>query len=222
MLYFKALREGLDPLPSADATLRAALEARATEIGWPAMHQELARLDPAMAARLTPNDSQRIQRALEVCMVSGQPMSTLLTRTATQRAREHAQGNNEGNTHRYITLSLEPSDRSALHDRIARRFDLMLEQGLVDEVRRLQTRSDLHTGLPAVRCVGYRQIWSYLDGEIDLDVARASSIAATRQLAKRQLTWLRAQPTRIIIDCLASDAAERVGKVCAQFPPHVE
>jgi tRNA dimethylallyltransferase len=214
MLYFKALREGLDELPSADPALRASLEARAAEIGWPGMREELARLDPVTAARLTPNDSQRIQRALEVCIVSGQAMSTLLTRAAPGRTSAGIESGDAGK-HRYITISLEPSDRSVLHDRIARRFDLMLQHGLLDEVRALRARGDLHSGLPSVRCVGYRQIWAYLDGEFDMDAARASGIAATRQLAKRQLTWLRAQPERIVIDCLAADAAQRVGEACA-------
>jgi tRNA dimethylallyltransferase len=208
MLYFKALREGLDDLPSADPVLRAELEKRAAEIGWPAMREELALLDPATAARLTPNDSQRIQRALEVCIVSGQPMSALLRRATAQRA-------NEGDAYRYITISLEPADRAVLHERIARRFDIMLEQGLEDEVRALRARGDLHTDLPSVRCVGYRQLWAYLDGEIDLATARDQGIAATRQLAKRQLTWLRAQPQRTVVDCLAHDAVEQVERVCA-------
>lgn len=211
MLYFKALRDGLDDLPSADPALRAALEARAADVGWPAMHQELARLDPATAARLTPNDSQRIQRALEVCLVSGQPMSSLLRRAAERRADDDG----AGQPYRYVTISLEPSDRAVLHERIAQRFDAMLAHGLVDEVRALRDRGDLHTGLPSVRCVGYRQIWAYLDGETDLAAARASGIAATRQLAKRQLTWLRAQPERTVVDCLAQDAAAQVERVCA-------
>jgi tRNA dimethylallyltransferase len=208
MLYFKALREGLDDLPSADPALRASLEARAARIGWPAMHAELARLDPDTAARLKPNDSQRIQRALEVCMVSGQPMSSLLRQAATQRPTDT-------DAQRYVTISLEPADRLALHERIASRFDAMLAQGLVDEVMALRQRGDLHPGLPSIRCVGYRQIWAYLGGEIDLADARASGIAATRQLAKRQLTWLRAQPQRVVVDCLAADAVARVIDACA-------
>ncbi|ANN71000.1 tRNA (adenosine(37)-N6)-dimethylallyltransferase MiaA [Bordetella bronchialis] len=210
MLYFKALRDGLDDLPSADPVLRASLEARAAKIGWPAMHDELARLDPVTAARLAPNDSQRIQRALEICIVSGQPMSALL-----RRAADRPSG--PGANHRYITISLEPSDRAVLHDRIARRFDLMLRQGLVEEVRALRARGDLHTALPSVRCVGYRQIWSHLDGEIDLATAREQGIAATRQLAKRQITWLRALPDRTVVDCLAPDAAARVEAACARI-----
>ncbi len=211
MMYYKALRDGLDDLPQADPALRAELEARAAQQGWPALHAELARLDPATAARLAPNDSQRIQRALEVCMLSGQPMSALLLRGQRQP--------DEG-AHRYLTISLEPSDRAALHARIAQRFDAMLEQGLLDEVRGLHARADLHPGLPSVRCVGYRQMWAHLDGEIDLDAAREQGIAATRQLAKRQITWLRAQPERVIVDCLAADAVARTIDAVAAVLPH--
>ena len=197
MMYYKALRDGLDDLPQADPALRAELEARAALQGWPALHAELAQLDPVTAARLAPNDSQRIQRALEICMLSGQPMSALLLRN--QRPRDET-----GN--QYLTISLEPSDRAALHARIEQRFDAMLAKGLLDEVRALRARGDLHTGLPSVRCVGYRQMWAHLDGEVDLATAREQGIAATRQLAKRQITWLRAQPERVIVDCLAADA----------------
>lgn len=197
MMYYKALRDGLDDLPQADPALRAELEARAARLGWPALHAELAKLDPVTAARLAPNDSQRIQRALEICQLSGQPMSALL-----QRAQRKP--DDDGN--RYVTISLEPSDRAALHARIEQRFDAMLRQGLLDEVRGLHARADLHPGLPSVRCVGYRQMWAHLDGQIDLDTAREQGIAATRQLAKRQITWLRAQPDRVIVDCLAADA----------------
>lgn len=197
MMYYKALRDGLDDLPQADPALRAELEARAARDGWPALHAELARLDPATAARLAPNDSQRIQRALEICQLSGQPMSALLGR---QRAAAGEADN------RYLTISLEPSERAALHARIEQRFDAMLANGLLDEVRGLHARADLHPGLPSVRCVGYRQMWAHLDGEISLEEAREQGIAATRQLAKRQITWLRAQPERVIVDCLAADA----------------
>jgi tRNA dimethylallyltransferase len=197
MMYYKALRDGLDDLPQADPALRAELEARAAVQGWPALHAELAQLDPVTAARLAPNDSQRIQRALEICMLSGQPMSALLLRS--QRPRD-ATGN------QYLTISLEPSDRAALHARIEQRFDAMLDRGLLDEVRALRARGDLHTGLPSVRCVGYRQMWAHLDGEVDLATARAQGLAPTRPLAKRQITWLRAQPERVIVDCLAADA----------------
>jgi tRNA dimethylallyltransferase len=197
MMYYKALRDGLDDLPQADPALRAELEARAAVQGWPALHAELAQLDPVTAARLAPNDSQRIQRALEICMLSGQPMSALLLRS--QRPRD-ATGN------QYLTISLEPSDRAALHARIEQRFDAMLDRGLLDEVRALRARGDLHTGLPSVRCVGYRQMWAQLDGVVARATAREQGIAATRQLAKRQITWLRAQPERVIVDCLAADA----------------
>ncbi|WP_438859183.1 tRNA (adenosine(37)-N6)-dimethylallyltransferase MiaA [Achromobacter spanius] len=197
MMYYKALRDGLDDLPQADPALRAEIEARAAIHGWPALHAELALLDPVTAARLAPNDSQRIQRALEICQLTGQPMSTLLRR-GEQKPDDDA--------NHYLTISLEPSDRAALHARIEQRFDAMLAKGLLDEVRTLRARPDLHPGLPSVRCVGYRQMWAHLDGEVDLATAREQGIAATRQLAKRQITWLRAQPDRVIVDCLASDA----------------
>ena len=207
MMYYKALRDGLDDLPQADPALRAELEARAARDGWPALHAELARLDPVTAARLAPNDSQRIQRALEICQLSGQPMSALLGR---QRAAAGEADN------RYLTISLEPSERAALHARIEQRFDAMLANGLLDEVRGLHARADLHPGLPSVRCVGYRQMWAHLDGEISLEEAREQGIAATRQLAKRQITWLRAQPERVIVDCLAADAvAQTIDAVAA-------
>ncbi|WYX53045.1 tRNA (adenosine(37)-N6)-dimethylallyltransferase MiaA [Achromobacter xylosoxidans] len=207
MMYYKALRDGLDDLPQADPALRAELEARAARDGWPALHTELARLDPVTAARLAPNDSQRIQRALEICQLSGQPMSALLGR---QRA---AAGDDDN---RYLTISLEPSERAALHARIEQRFDAMLANGLLEEVRGLHARADLHPGLPSVRCVGYRQMWAHLDGEISLEEAREQGIAATRQLAKRQITWLRAQPERVIVDCLAADAvAQTIDAVAA-------
>ncbi|WYX38005.1 tRNA (adenosine(37)-N6)-dimethylallyltransferase MiaA [Achromobacter xylosoxidans] len=207
MMYYKALRDGLDDLPQADPALRAELEARAARDGWPALHAELARLDPVTAARLAPNDSQRIQRALEICRLSGQPMSALLGR---QRA---AAGDDDN---RYLTISLEPSERAALHARIGQRFDAMLANGLLEEVRGLHARADLHPGLPSVRCVGYRQMWAHLDGEISLEEAREQGIAATRQLAKRQITWLRAQPERVIVDCLAADAvAQTIDAVAA-------
>ncbi|PJM90604.1 tRNA (adenosine(37)-N6)-dimethylallyltransferase MiaA [Achromobacter ruhlandii] len=207
MMYYKALRDGLDDLPQADPALRAELEARAARDGWPALHAELARLDPVTAARLAPNDSQRIQRALEICQLSGQPMSALLGRQAA------AAGDDDN---RYLTISLEPSARAALHARIEQRFDAMLASGLLEEVRGLHARADLHPGLPSVRCVGYRQMWAHLDGEISLEEAREQGIAATRQLAKRQITWLRAQPERVIVDCLAADAvAQTIDAVAA-------
>jgi len=208
MLYFKALREGLDSLPQGDALLRAQLNARAAEIGWPAMHAELARIDPATAARLSPNDSQRIQRALEIHALTGQPMSALLTghRGAAAALRT-------------VDVSLEPSDRAGLHARIEQRFDAMLEAGLIDEVRRLRARRDLSPELPSIRCVGYRQVWSYLEGTIHGAEMRAQAIAATRQLAKRQITWLRALPDRIVVDCLAPDS---IGRLVAAVAPTLD
>jgi len=205
MMYLNALRLGLNDLPSADPVLRAEIEARAAQVGWPALHAELGRLDPATAARLAPNDSQRIQRALEVCRLAGRPMSALFA--------EERLGITDT---RYVTVSLEPSNRLALHARIEKRFDAMLAAGLVDEVSRLHARSDLHPGLPSIRCVGYRQIWRHLEGEISLADAREQAIAATRQLAKRQLTWLRAQPDREIVDCLPDHATQQIIDACAR------
>jgi len=197
MLYYKALREGLNDLPSADPAIRAELDDYAARHGVPALHAELAKVDPATAARLAPNDSQRIQRALEIHRLTGEPMSVRLA-----RARPATP------PHTYLTISLEPSERAVLHARIAQRFDAMLAAGFVAEVRALHERGDLHPGLPSIRCVGYRQYWHMLTGAIDATTAREQAIAATRQLAKRQLTWLRAQPERIVVD--ADDASERV------------
>jgi tRNA dimethylallyltransferase len=201
MLYYKALTQGLNDLPAADADVRAALDADAAREGWPALHARLAAVDPVTAARLAPNDSQRIQRALEVFMLTGQPMSALLAAPA--RAHDAA------SRYRFVPIALEPSDRSVLHARIAQRFDAMLAHGFIDEVKALRARGDLHPGLPSMRCVGYRQAWEYLDGETDYDTMRDKGVFATRQLCKRQLTWLRAMPERVVIDCCASDATEQ-------------
>jgi tRNA dimethylallyltransferase len=199
MLYFKALSQGLSDLPEADAELRAELNENAARLGWPALHAELAQLDPATAARLKPTDAQRIQRALEVCRLTGRPMSELLGRAAPPEL-----------PCRPIKLSLEPSDRAVLHRRIAERFDAMLAEGLVEEVRGLRQRYALDLSMPSMRCVGYRQVWQYLDGEFDLPALREKGIAATRQLAKRQLTWLRAMDDVRCFDCLAGDLVEQV------------
>jgi tRNA dimethylallyltransferase len=202
MLYFKALRDGLDALPPADPALRAQLDREAAELGMPALHARLAELDPPTAARLKPNDSPRIQRALEIIHLSGQPMSQLL-----------AQAVHTPLPFRLLPIALEPSDRAVLHQRIAERFDAMLDRadgGLLAEVRRLRERGDLHPGLPSMRCVGYRQAWEYLDSQIDRATLRDKGIAATRQLAKRQLTWLRSMPDRVVIDCLAPGVAARI------------
>ena len=200
MLYFKGLTDGLDDLPGADAALRVQLEADAAAIGWPAMHVRLAQLDPPTAARLAPNDAQRIGRALEIIALSGQPMSALLA------LREKTVL-----PFRLQSFALEPSDRAVLHARIATRFDAMLkDDALLDEVDGLRRRGDLHPGLPSMRCVGYRQAWDYLDGRIDRAALRETGIIATRQLAKRQLTWLRSMPERIVIDCLGKDPAAQM------------
>ncbi|MDR6743141.1 tRNA dimethylallyltransferase [Herbaspirillum sp. 1173] len=200
MLYFKVLRDGLDELPQADPALRAQLDEEAARIGMPAMHARLATLDPVTAARLKPTDSQRIQRALEISLLTGQPMSSLLS----QKPPEPL-------PFEMLPLALEPADRAVLHERIALRFDLMLRGGALErEVAALRARGDLHLGLPSMRCVGYRQMWEYLDGSIDATALREKGIAATRQLAKRQLTWLRSMPERVSIDCNRSEATAEV------------
>ncbi len=183
MLYFKALRHGLSALPPADPAVRARLSARAAAEGWPALHADLARLDPRTAARLEATDAQRIQRALEVCEIAGRPLSRLLG------AREA-----DGALGPSIAIALIPPDRGALHAKIAERFDAMLAAGLVEELAALRARYALTSDLPSMRCVGYRQAWELLDGRVDAATFRARGIAATRQLAKRQHTWLRATP----------------------------
>lgn len=198
MLYYKALTQGLNDLPCANAEVRAMLEADAARGGWPALHARLAGVDPATAARLAPNDAQRIQRALEVFMLTGQPMSAMLF--------AHERG--ADTPYRFMPVALEPSDRAVLHERIAQRFDAMLAAGFVEEVRRLRARGDLNPSLPSMRCVGYRQAWEYLDGSIDYATMRDKGIFATRQLCKRQLTWLRSMPERISIDCCAPSATD--------------
>lgn len=187
MLYFKALFDGLDEMPPADAAVRAALDAEAAARGWPALHAELARIDPATAARLPPGDAQRIQRALEVFRLSGRPISSF------HRERQRA-------TDTPPLISLEPARRAWLHERIAQRFVQMLDAGFVDEVRRLRARGDLHPALPSMRCVGYRQAWEALDTN-DFAALPERGIAATRQLAKRQLTWLRGMGQRELLAC---------------------
>lgn len=199
MLYFKALREGLSDLPAANNDTRMVIDAMATDIGWPAMHRELERIDPATAQRLDPNDSQRIQRAMEIFYLTGEPMSQLI-----------AAANPAGLPFRPIPLALIPGERGVLHQRIADRFELMLETGLINEVRELRERYKLNPGLPSMRCVGYRQVWQYLDGEYGLDMLREKAVAATRQLAKRQLTWLRSTKDVREFDCLAEDLQEQI------------
>ncbi|MGH8681204.1 MAG: tRNA (adenosine(37)-N6)-dimethylallyltransferase MiaA [Burkholderiales bacterium] len=182
MLYYRALAHGLDALPGADSMLRAEIVAAGEAKGWQAMHAELARVDPVTASRLAPNDAQRIERALEVYRVTGKPLSAL--QTAARALLPF----------RLLSFALVPEDRAALHAHIAERFDTMLKEGLVEEVQALRRRYPLHAGLPSMRCVGYRQVWGHLDGAYDRAVLREKGSAATRQLAKRQLTWLRSLP----------------------------
>jgi len=200
MLYFKALFDGLAVLPMADPEVREAIAAEAASAGWPALHAQLAQVDAAMAARLAPNDAQRIQRALEVFRISGTPLSRLQLEAAAATPGFQPD----------LFLSLEPADRGWLHERIARRFDAMLAAGFLDEVRALRARGDLHAGLPSIRCVGYRQAWEALDSGEAIASLRERGIAATRQLAKRQLTWLRGMEKRRVIPCDAPDALQQV------------
>ena len=200
MLYFKALADGIDPMPAANAEVRAQIELEAQRLGWPAMHAQLAQVDSATAARLAPADSQRIQRALEVYRLSGVPLSHF-------HARSHAVGESGPGA---PLIALEPQDRAWLHARIAQRFDVMLEQGLREEVKTLRARGDLHPDLPSMRCVGYRQAWEALDGVSPMAALRDKGIFATRQLAKRQITWLRSMPARQVVACDAPDALAQV------------
>ena len=228
MLYLKALREGLDAMPPADAAVRATLDARAAAEGWPALHAELSRVDPVTAARLPSTDAQRIQRALEVWTITGRALSDWHTRQGGQPATIDA-GPSAPPGDAVAMISLEPISRAWLHHRIAQRFQAMLEAGFIDEVRHLRLRGDLQPGLTSMRCVGYRQAWEALDAfearprreptaRLEDDAgARAplcdAGIAATRQLAKRQLTWLRSMPDRAVI---AADASDAVAQVRAQ------
>jgi tRNA dimethylallyltransferase len=197
MLYFKALREGLADLPEADPALRAAIDAEAATHGWPALHAELATLDPATAARLAPTDAQRIQRAIEVVRVAGKPLGEYFAAQPSAPL-----------PYRTLSLALAPSDRAALHERIAHRFDEMLAAGLVAEVEMLRTRYCLHAGLPSMRCVGYRQVWAMLDGEMPKAELRDRGIFATRQFAKRQLTWLKSTQELETLDALDPTATD--------------
>ena len=202
MLYFKALFDGIDPMPAADPLVRAAIEAEAAAVGWPALHAQLAQIDPVTAARLQPADTQRIQRALEVYRVSGQPLSSFHTPKNIAA--------NAGGTGARALISLEPANRAWLHTRIAQRFDAMLADGFLLEMQALRSRGDLHPELPSMRCVGYRQAWEMLDGHMHAAELRDRGIFATRQLAKRQLTWLRSMPTRQVVAADAPDALAQV------------
>ena len=199
MMYFKTLLEGLSELPEADPAIRMVIDTMAEESGWPSVHKQLAKVDPETAARLEPNDSQRVQRALEIYYITNRPMSELLQKP------------------KYVyfpyvplKIALLPSDRSELHGRIATRFEAMLELGLIGELRKLRAEYALDVDMPSMRCVGYRQTWEYLDGKIGLATLREQGIAATRQLAKRQLTWLRAMKEVADFDCLAEDLSGQV------------
>jgi tRNA dimethylallyltransferase len=199
MLYFKSLVEGLNDLPEADSTIRLIIETMAEEEGWPALHEKLRKVDPETAARLQPNDAQRIQRALEIYYITGKSMTDLLKKPKYVYF-----------PYTPIRISLVPADRAALHERIAQRFDAMLSAGLVDELRRLREDYALEPDLPAMRCVGYRQAWDHMTGKISRDELRDQGIAATRQLAKRQLTWLRAMEGVTEFDCLADNVGDLV------------
>ena len=200
MLYFKVLRDGLATMPDADPVIRARLEAEAAEQGWPALHARLAEVDPLTAARLAPNDAQRLQRALEVWELTGKPLS-----------QWHAeQVPAEPLPYDLHWFAIAPPDRAVLHERIARRFDQMLAGGFLDEVRQLRARGDLHLGLPSMRAVGYRQAWEHLDGVYDQAELRLRGIYATRQLAKRQLTWLRSFPGVTWLDPADPGLVERL------------
>jgi tRNA dimethylallyltransferase len=206
MLYFKALREGLSDLPQADPDIRAQLDAEIAEHGIQHLHAELARVDAETAVRLKPTDTQRIQRAMEIFRITGQPMSTLIARQQDIKL-----------PYDIVPIALVPFDRAQLHARIAQRFKNMLKLGLVDELRALQLKYPLNRDMTSMRCVGYRQAWEYLEGEIKADELLEKGIAATRQLAKRQLTWLRSMPDNIEVDCLSSNLGEIVLSELGRF-----
>ena len=213
MLYFKALFDGMDDLPAAQPALRAQIEAEAAQLGWPGLHAQLALVDPVTAARLSPNDSQRIGRALEVFRATGQPLSSF-------HSQRFEAGKGHGVASDTVLLSLEPQERAWLHARAALRFDLMLQQGFLDEVHRLRQRGDLHLELPSMRCVGYRQAWEVMDevgarspAELDAKAITRiteTGVAATRQLAKRQVTWLRGMAQREVLACDQGDPSAQV------------
>ena len=214
MMYFKALFDGIDPMPQADPAIRAVLEREALQLGWPALHAMLADVDPVTAARLNPADTQRIQRALEVYRISGQPLSAFHT---PKIIATHAYNTGAGGQNEPLLISLEPLERAWLHQRIALRFDTMLAEHFLDEVKALRARGDLNPDLPSMRCVGYRQAWEALDGLWPLSELRDKGIFATRQLAKRQITWLRAMPQRQVVACDAPDAQQQVLALARTF-----
>ena len=201
MMYFRSLTAGMAVLPSADPDERAAIDAEAAEHGWPALHEELRRIDPAAAERINPNDSPRIQRALEVYRVSGRTLSAWQDSTTTGSRPEDVD---------FVKIALDVEPRSLLHERIRRRLDRMLDEGFLDELRRLMRREGLHRDSPAMRAVGYRQFWAHLAGECSVEEATARALAATRQLAKRQITWLRSETGLESFDALDSGAADAI------------
>lgn len=211
MLYWRAWAHGLSSLPPANAKIRANLNEEGKDLGWPVMHAKLAQVDPVTAQRLMPNDSQRVQRALEVYEITGKPMSALLADSPSEDGREGSA------IPEWINLvSLEPSDRANLHVNLEKRFDVMLSDGLIREVEILRKNPALHADLPAIRSVGYRQIWEYLDGGTDLEQMRYKALAATRQLGKRQLTWLRAIAGRNTFDPFSPSEIEAALEHCKQ------
>lgn len=205
MLYAKALKEGLNAMPSTDAKIRESIEVKAAQCGWPAMHELLATVDPCTAARLNPNDSQRISRALEVFYQTGVPISV------------YQQQKRTGTTHEFLTLGLMPCDRAALHERIRERFIKMIEAGFLDEVSTLMARSDFSRTAPSMRAVGYRQAIDYLTGDIDYDRFVEAGVAATRQLAKRQITWMRSMPELIAMDPFTEDVFAKASDAMKVF-----
>jgi len=205
MLYFKALTDGLDDMPKASPALRADIGLEAANKGWPALHAELALVDPVTALRLQPNDSQRISRALEIFRLTGLPIAHFQQKNTPEKIANCAHKQADS-----ALISLEPSDRSWLHARIAQRFDAMLAAGFIDEVKALRARGDLHADLPSMRCVGYRQAWEALGGTSPMAELRDKGVFATRQLAKRQITWLRSMPQRRIIACDDPSALQQV------------
>lgn len=206
MLYFRALLNGLSTLPSADADIRTRLEAEAEADGWASLHRRLAEVDPEAAARIHPNDPQRLQRALEVYELTGTPLSEL----------QQSQQADQPLPYRIIKLAVAPADRTILHERIAQRYELMLQSGLVDEVEALRQRGDLHQDMPALRAVGYRQVWEYLGGSLNYTEMVERGIIATRQLAKRQFTWLRSESDLTLLDSLARGLRETALKFIEQ------
>jgi tRNA dimethylallyltransferase len=218
MLYWRALAHGLSNMPAASPEIRAEIEARAAKLGWPAIHDELAQVDPATAARLEKNDTQRVQRALEIYLQSGKPMSKWLQEQPKDTGRGDVSSNSgsgEGVSDDHNALmnlrliSIEPSDRSVLHERIAKRFEVMIAEGFLDEMKVLRQNPRLHPDLPSMRAVGYRQAWDHLDGNITFQEFQDQAIAATRQLAKRQLTWLRGMQAKEVIDSLDESQMKR-------------